>query len=275
MGFLDFVGGVTNAAANVAISQEQNRINKEIAEKNLAFQKENFDYQKALQEEIFNREDTSYQRTVEDMRNAGLNPMAMNGTNGTGEAIATTPMENTFQQDNSGLYNMVQNTIDTMDKLQNYETGEDFKREQKAKADKAETDARIANVQQTLDEATLRDKIKLSNLSREEKEKLMKDLDRNMEYNESKNLFNGMPEDEREARIISGVKTNNNPEEADIERKTLARTKYGILKGLPEVTSADAERTANKAKKQKEAEKAKKQAEKEAKKQAKKAKKQK
>lgn len=82
---------------------ETNDVNREIAEKNLEYQKEwnaeqmkfqreNFDYQKALQERIFAREDSSYQRTVNDMRAAGLSPLTMNGTNGAGEALQTSPI---------------------------------------------------------------------------------------------------------------------------------------------------------------------------------------
>lgn len=56
---------------------------------NLDFQRENFDYQKALQQQIFEREDNAYQRTVNDMRAAGLNPVSMQGTNGVGEAVST------------------------------------------------------------------------------------------------------------------------------------------------------------------------------------------
>lgn len=63
---------------------------KEANEQNLAFQRENFDYQKALQKQIFEREDTAYQRTVKDMRAAGMSPLSMNGTNNAGEAISTT-----------------------------------------------------------------------------------------------------------------------------------------------------------------------------------------
>lgn len=62
-------------------------------QQNLKFQRENLDYNKALQERMFNREDSSYQRTVADMRKAGISPLAMSGTNGAGEAIATTPMQ--------------------------------------------------------------------------------------------------------------------------------------------------------------------------------------
>lgn len=55
--------------------------------------RENLDYQKALQQQIFEREDTAYQRSVNDMRLAGLNPLSMNGTDGAGEVVDTTPPE--------------------------------------------------------------------------------------------------------------------------------------------------------------------------------------
>ena len=73
-----------------------NDTNKEIADENLDFQREKFDYEKGLQQELFDREDTSYQRTVNDMRLAGLNPLNMQNTNGSGEAIATTGLHNDY-----------------------------------------------------------------------------------------------------------------------------------------------------------------------------------
>lgn len=84
-------------AANLAIAQDTNDTNKEIAEENLQHQKDLFEYNKALQEQIFEREDTSYQRTAKDMINAGLNPLTMQGTNGSGEVIAQSPLHNDFQ----------------------------------------------------------------------------------------------------------------------------------------------------------------------------------
>lgn len=75
-----------------------NQVNKEIAQMNLGFQRENLDYQKALQQQIFDREDSAYSRTVQDMRNAGLSPLSMQNTNGAGEAIATSAPEMNYQR---------------------------------------------------------------------------------------------------------------------------------------------------------------------------------
>lgn len=82
---------------NKSIQDSVNASNEKIANENLAYQRENLEYQKALQQQIFDREDTSYQRTVEDMRNAGLSPLTMNGTNGSGSVVDTTALNNNYQ----------------------------------------------------------------------------------------------------------------------------------------------------------------------------------
>lgn len=82
---------------NYKIAQETNALNKEIAQGNLQFQKEQQKYEQALQQKIFEREDSSYQRTVADMTKAGLNPLTMNGTNNSGQAVARTPQHNDMQ----------------------------------------------------------------------------------------------------------------------------------------------------------------------------------
>lgn len=102
------ISGILPAAAGFAGSidynqtmrdtnKETNATNMAIANQNLGFQRELQDYNKNLQQTIFNREDTSYQRTVNDMRAAGMSPLAMNGTNGAGEAIALGAMNNQYQ----------------------------------------------------------------------------------------------------------------------------------------------------------------------------------
>lgn len=83
--------------ANRDIAKETNATNLQIAQENLGYQRELQEYNKALQQQIFEREDTSYERTARDMRNAGLNPLAMQGTNAAGEAIAQSPLNNSFQ----------------------------------------------------------------------------------------------------------------------------------------------------------------------------------
>ena len=51
---------------------------------NLAFQRENLEYQKQLQQQIFMREDTAYERAVEDAQKVGLNPMSISSSGGAG-----------------------------------------------------------------------------------------------------------------------------------------------------------------------------------------------
>lgn len=82
---------------NRQIAEQTNATNRAIADQNLGFQRELQEYNKALQERIFEREDTSYQRTAQDMLAAGLNPLDMQGTNGAGEIISQTPLNNDYQ----------------------------------------------------------------------------------------------------------------------------------------------------------------------------------
>lgn len=93
------LGGLVQAGASISNTRETNRTNRNIAEQNLGFQKENLDYQKALQETIFQREDTAHQREIEDLKRAGINPLATAGGNGAnaGSVVPLTEMNNAFQ----------------------------------------------------------------------------------------------------------------------------------------------------------------------------------
>lgn len=51
-------------------------------QRNYQFSKDVFDYNKALQQEIFNREDTAYERKRRDLERAGLNPNLAAGGSG-------------------------------------------------------------------------------------------------------------------------------------------------------------------------------------------------
>lgn len=116
MADVSWIGGAVQGTAGILGSilqffgnRETNSTNQNIANQNLDFQRENLDYEKALQQQIFAREDNAYQRTVNDMRLAGLNPLSMQGTNGAGEAIATEPMHNDYQAQNvmNGVFDIL------------------------------------------------------------------------------------------------------------------------------------------------------------------------
>lgn len=83
--------------ANLEQVEKTNAVNKAIADQNLQFQREQQNYEENLQKEIFNREDTAYQRTVADMNASGLNPLSMGGTNGSGAVVSRTPLQNQYQ----------------------------------------------------------------------------------------------------------------------------------------------------------------------------------
>nr|CAI9751041.1 hypothetical protein YJOPZNRJ_YJOPZNRJ_CDS_0006 [Microvirus sp.] len=51
---------------------------------NMAMNQANIDYQNAYNDKIWNREDSSYQRTLKDMASVGMSPLAMSGLNGAG-----------------------------------------------------------------------------------------------------------------------------------------------------------------------------------------------
>lgn len=92
-------GGLAQAGASILNTKLTNEQNKKIAEQNLAFQREQQDYQKALQQQIFEREDTAHQREIEDLKRAGINPLATAGGNGAnaGSVVPLTELNNTYQ----------------------------------------------------------------------------------------------------------------------------------------------------------------------------------
>ena len=98
-------GGIAGASAlggsllNYFGNKNANSDNLKIAKQNLAFQRDNLEYQKALQQQIFEREDTAYQRAVADAQNVGINPMALAGSGGAsaGQAIDTSAPNNSMQ----------------------------------------------------------------------------------------------------------------------------------------------------------------------------------
>ena len=92
---------------------------------NLLTNKRDFDYQKALQQQMFEREDTAIQRRMADLKNAGINPnlaagsaasagsvVSRSNTNDLGSALDTVQALNSIKQQKQAVKNLqVENEI--------------------------------------------------------------------------------------------------------------------------------------------------------------------
>lgn len=90
MGFLDVISGFGQALSpifdiGVGIFDRVQKTEQQEFENE--FVMDESDYNKALQQQIFDREDTAYSRTVNDMLNAGLSPLSMTATNDSGSVV--------------------------------------------------------------------------------------------------------------------------------------------------------------------------------------------
>ncbi len=124
-----FVNGMTNLSAVKAT----NDLNKDISEKNLAFQKENLEYQKDLQQQIFNREDTAYQRKVNDLIAAGINPAVASVGSGSpaGSIVNTQSLHNDMKYQ-TPQFNLgsVLDTLSSLEQLKSIKVQTDNARKQ-------------------------------------------------------------------------------------------------------------------------------------------------
>lgn len=99
-----------------SIARDELEYNKDISENNLQFQKDTFAYQQALNQLQMEREDTSYSRTVSDMRLSGLSPFMMSGTNSAGSLSAGSAPQKQ-QVDATNLVNSVLSLASTFGQL--------------------------------------------------------------------------------------------------------------------------------------------------------------
>lgn len=103
-GIGSIIGAGISAIGGLAGSYMNNKAQKEADERNLQFQRENLDYQKHLQQQVFEREDTAHQREVKDLRAAGLNPLLSTGSGaGAGSVVPTESLHSSYTPDYSGI----------------------------------------------------------------------------------------------------------------------------------------------------------------------------
>lgn len=107
------IGGIINGVTGIIGTAMTNSANKQIAQENLEYQKEVQEYNKALQQEIFRREDNAIQRRALDLEKAGLSKTlaAGQGANA-GEVVALNPLNNQHRPDYAGYSQAVQATLD-------------------------------------------------------------------------------------------------------------------------------------------------------------------
>lgn len=106
--------GALSAAAGVGSSISNAFTSSRWARKNLDFQKEQFRYQQYMNQLQMQREDSAYQRAVNDAQAAGLSPLAVSGGAVTGDLSSSAFSgvgNNAGQIDSSGITQGINNAL--------------------------------------------------------------------------------------------------------------------------------------------------------------------
>ncbi len=188
--------------ANLEATRLTNQTNKEIADQNLAFQKQKYNYEQQLQERLFGREDTSYQRTVSDMKAAGLSPLMMSGLNQAGSNVLNTTPHNDYQAqapqfqayDPSASFNALGNTLSSV--TQHYQESLLNKEELKQK----KVDTEYKRYEKLLD---IQNKVLTNNnLDQDKKQKELNRIEKQLEISQKRLdlMFNTETYEDRKAQ---------------------------------------------------------------------------
>lgn len=162
--------------------------------------KESQDYARALQKHLEEREDTAYQRTAEDMRKAGLNPLSMQGTDNAGSEVSQpdttsgTPAESI----STTVQRFIDNANNTMLAMESQKDSENQRR---------------LNTMKTIQEvAQMKANIKNMSLDSESKRMLNKHMQREYEHMINNNLYDSDNGLQQQLKAITTFLTSDVPE---------------------------------------------------------------
>ena len=106
------IGGLANVGLSIWDRVENQKLNKE----NLQLQKDKFEYDKQLQQQIFQREDSAVQRNVKDKLQAGINPLLDAQQAGAGSVVQTTAPQG-MRAGTEGIQQALDNALNNMNTL--------------------------------------------------------------------------------------------------------------------------------------------------------------
>lgn len=112
------IGGMVSSGIQANTADKDRHQNQAQFEANMAFQREQFDYQKQLNELQMEREDTAFQRQAQDAQAVGINPMALASGNGAPtSALSSTSMTGSVVPQHSPSIGFDLSSLDNLPQL--------------------------------------------------------------------------------------------------------------------------------------------------------------